>query len=172
MILSICDNTTVLKVIHVVNIMITVIKIGVPIALIIAMMIDFMKAIKVGSDDLLAKAKGKVKNRVIAAVLIFLVPTFVTFIVNVAAPEDAEIKKCIDASSSMSDIDSMESSNVEALVSKAESDLTYSSYSSAYSAVSRMSDPEKKKSFLDRLANVQKQIDENNKKKKEEEKAE
>lgn len=171
MILSICDNTTVLKVIHVVNIMITVIKIGVPIALLIAMMVDFMNAIKIGSDDLLAKAKGKVKNRIIAAVLIFLVPTFVTFIIDTVAPEDAEIKKCIDASSSISDIDAMESSNVESLVSKAESDLTYSSYSSAYSAVSRMSDPDKKKAFLDRLANVQKQIDENNKKKKDEEKA-
>lgn len=57
MILQICDNPTVLSVMRIVNIAILIIKIVVPILLILTGMITLLKTIKVGEEDLLAKAK-------------------------------------------------------------------------------------------------------------------
>lgn len=56
-ILGICQNGDVLSVFRIINIIIMIIKVAVPILLIITGMVTLMKTIRVGDEDLLAKAK-------------------------------------------------------------------------------------------------------------------
>ena len=51
MILSVCDIPEVLKVMRIVNIIITIIRIAVPILLIVSSMISYMNAIKDNDDS-------------------------------------------------------------------------------------------------------------------------
>ena len=60
MILSICDLPDALKVMRIVNIVITIIKVVVPIMLIVSAMIDFARAV---SDSELNKITSKFKKK-------------------------------------------------------------------------------------------------------------
>ena len=77
-ILSICDNPDVLQVMRIVNIVITIIKIAVPILLIIFIMIELISAIT--DEEKLKKVTSGAVKKFIAAVLIFLIPTIFTFL--------------------------------------------------------------------------------------------
>ena len=84
MILNICDNPSILSVMRIINMVILIIKIVVPIILILVGMMTLMKTIKVGDDDLLAKAKKQLINNALAAIMVFLVPTIVSVLVKVS----------------------------------------------------------------------------------------
>lgn len=81
MILSICSNSSILKVLYLIKIVVTCIQIAVPIMLIVLIMLDFSKGVK----D--AKAPGEIlqtcKYRIIAAIVIFAIPLLVKIILNV-----------------------------------------------------------------------------------------
>lgn len=81
MILSICSNPDILKVVYLIKIVVTCIQIAVPIMLIVLIMLDFTKGVK----D--AKAPGEIlqtcKYRIIAAIVIFAIPLLVKIILNV-----------------------------------------------------------------------------------------
>ena len=81
MILSICSNPDILKVVYLIKIVVTCIQIAVPIMLIVLIMLDFSKGVK----D--AKAPGEIlqtcKYRIIAAIVIFAIPLLVKIILNV-----------------------------------------------------------------------------------------
>lgn len=155
--MNICSNPDILSVVRVVNIMVLVIKIGVPIALIIAVMIDFLKAIKIGDEDLLKKAQKMAINRAIAAVLIFFIPTFVNVIIGIAGP-DTEYKTCIE-NATEENIQNAYIARADEYVSIAESEQSYSNYTSAILSVRNISNPEIKKNYTERLDAVKKSID-------------
>ena len=81
MILSICSNSDILKVVYLIKIVVTCIQIAVPIMLTVLIMLDFSKGVK----D--AKAPGEIlqtcKYRIIAAIVIFAIPLLVKIILNV-----------------------------------------------------------------------------------------
>lgn len=81
MILSICSNPDILKVVYLIKIVVTCIQIAVPIMLTVLIMLDFSKGVK----D--AKAPGEIlqtcKYRIIAAIVIFAIPLLVKIILNV-----------------------------------------------------------------------------------------
>ena len=77
MILSICDSAEVLKTMKIVKTVINAIRIIVPIILIITSMITFVKAIPTGDNK---KAVQAFTKKVVAAVVILLVPTIVGII--------------------------------------------------------------------------------------------
>jgi hypothetical protein len=100
MILNICENAEVLSVIRIVKIIMQIIRIGVPILLMITLMIDYMKAVKDNDSDILAKTNKLAVMKVVAAVLIFLIPTFVNVIVGIADPNNKTYISCLrDATS-------------------------------------------------------------------------
>ena len=96
MILSICSNPEVLEVMRIINVIILFIQIAVPILLILTGMTTLMSTIKVGNDDLLAKAKKQLVNNSIAAVVIFLIPTLVNVIVKISDSNN-EYRDCLYA---------------------------------------------------------------------------
>ena len=152
--LSICDTPEVAQVIQIINTIITIIKISVPIILIVALSMDFLLAIKVGDADLLKKATEGAVKKMIAAVLIFLIPSFVSLIIDLVNPSIG-YKECLNVKYSASAYET----KAEALVAKAESTTTTNDYSAAVIAVSKVTDINKRVAYQKRLNAVKEIID-------------
>ena len=91
MFMSLCKTAEVLNVIRIIKIFITIIKIVVPILLIVSAMTTYLKAVTTGD---LQKSNKALLNKVLAGVIIFLVPTVVSVIINVAWT-DSEVNQCL-----------------------------------------------------------------------------
>ena len=156
MILGICDNPSVLEVMNIISKIIMIIKIAVPIILIVIVMIDFMKCIKVGDEDLLKKAQRMAINRAIAAVLIFLVPTFVGTLVRIST-NGTEYQACFSENISETTKEAY-IANAERIVSKAESTLNYNDYNNAIIAVNNIKDASDRLPFQERLNAIKDKI--------------
>ena len=157
MILNICDNPSVLEVIRIINMVILIVKIAVPILLILTGMITLMNTIKVGNEDLLAKAKKQLVNNCIAAVVIFLIPTLVNVLVKVSDTNN-QYRDCLYSANSEV-INQKHYENAETAVSKAESSKTYNDYHEALSKVNEVKDSDQKKFLMERLNAVKSSID-------------
>lgn len=94
MILGICNAPEVLEVMNIVKIVIQIIKIAVPIILIIFGMITYVRAIIDSDNDNLTKANKTIINMFIAAAAIFLVPTLVGTIFDIADVNDNGVVDC------------------------------------------------------------------------------
>jgi hypothetical protein len=96
MILGICDNPDILKVLNLVKILISAIKVIVPIMIIVMTTITFTKAVYSDKEDIF-KAKNVLIYRCIAAAAIFFVPTLVSVVINLTGTDNSEIKTCMNA---------------------------------------------------------------------------
>lgn len=94
MVLGICSAPEVLEVMRIVKIVITIIKIVVPILLIIFGMITYVRAITDSDNDNITKANKTIVNMFIAAVAIFLVPTIVELVFDVAGANSNGVIDC------------------------------------------------------------------------------
>lgn len=81
-------------VLKIVGIVVWGIKVVVPIILIVVGMLDLAKAIGEKNEDEIKKAQNKLIKRAIAAVLVFLVVTFVSLIMGLIGGTD--YKACMD----------------------------------------------------------------------------
>ena len=166
MILGICDDPQVLSVMRIIDIIITAIKIIAPTLLIIMLALDYTKVITSGDNDALKQAHKTAVRRIIAAILIFCVPTGVKVIAN-ATVGDLEYSKCL-ANASVEGIRSAYYSKAENLVSTAEISLSNGDYSLAKTFINNLENEEDKELFKNRLNNVEKLIGKvNNESKKE-----
>jgi len=166
MILGICDDPQILSMMRIIDILITAIKIIVPTALIIFLSVDYTKVISSGDNDALKQAHKTAIRRLLAAVLIFCVPTGVKVIAN-ATVGDLEYSKCL-ANASVEGIRSAYYSKAEKLVSSAEISLSNGDYSLAKVFVNDLEEGEDKENFKNRLNNIEKLIGKvNNESKKE-----
>lgn len=91
---------------QIVGYVLLVFKIAIPILLIIFGIIDLGKAVIASKDDEIKKATMALVKRAIAAVVIFLLPTIITFIMGIVsdfsnnAKEDFDVcRKCISSPS-------------------------------------------------------------------------
>ena len=153
MILNICDNGDVLSVVRVVKIVIQIIRIGVPILLMLMLMFDYMKAITNHDNDALQKTNKTAVMKVIAAVLVFLIPTFVRFIVNVADPGNTTYISCL-ANATFENINAVYVQLAEKDLDTAMETLKKSDYQIAVLSVSRVKSESDKKRLQDELARI------------------
>ena len=168
MILSICDNPDVLRVVRVVKIVINILKIVVPITLLLSLMIDYMKAITDKDDDLLKKVNKLAVSRCIAAALIFLIPTFVNLVIN-AASASIDYQSCL-RNANTATINALEEQNARYWVDIARKEITDSSYGRAVGEVNRLKDPNTRAKFEEELKAIKEKLDEKHKKEEEERK--
>ena len=83
-------------VLKIVGIVVWGIKVVVPIILILVGMLDLAKAVTEKSEDKIKEAQQKLIKRAIAAVLVFLVVTFVSLLMGLIGGKDYEsCKECI-----------------------------------------------------------------------------
>lgn len=94
MILNICDLTDVKKVMKIIGTVITIIKIAVPIILIISAMLDLVKAV---NNAELNKITKPMVNKIIAAILVFMIPGLVKLIARITLT-DTSYESCLNAS--------------------------------------------------------------------------
>ncbi len=160
MILSVCEVPEVLKVMRIVNIVIQIIRIAVPIILIVSAMIDLVRAV---SNSELNKITKPMVAKVVAAVLIFLIPTFVRVVANIAG-NDGEYEKCL-GNITKETIELAYEKQEEILVSKAEESVDLNDYNNGISYLLNINDKTKKEEFQKRLDEVYKKIEENRPKK-------
>ena len=81
----------------IVHLIITIIKIGVPVLLIIMGMIDLGKAVVAQKEDEIKKGQGLFIKKLIAALLVFLVVFIVQFLVKFISPKDGNrIQSCLN----------------------------------------------------------------------------
>ena len=95
----VCDNDKKIPYVfaNMVSTFITIIKIAVPILLVISGMISFFKVASASNvDDEMKKAKSKLINSIIAAVVIFFVFSIVNFAVSLVAGTNNKFMKCVE----------------------------------------------------------------------------
>lgn len=82
--MDICSSPGFLSIVHIFKIVVTAITYIVPIILIVVSMIKFTSATAKGEDELI-KAISSFKNILIAAIIVFLVPTGVNLVINLVS---------------------------------------------------------------------------------------
>lgn len=84
------------KLVNVIALVITVIKFGVPVLLIIFGMLDLGKAVVASKEDEIKKGQQMFIKRVIAAVLVFFVITVVQLVVSLVSSDgDSTVWDCV-----------------------------------------------------------------------------
>ena len=155
--LNICENQDVLKVFQLVKTIILILKIAAPIILIVAAMLDYARAIK--DNDELAKTSKLIANKLIAAILIFLIPTFVNAIANNIGFNKSNYSSCI-ANATDEYIDAAYVAQAQAAVDKAKKTETRGDYNSALIVVQRLKNDKERERLLKELEAVLKKIEE------------
>ncbi|MGN1267925.1 MAG: hypothetical protein ACI4U0_00235 [Candidatus Aphodocola sp.] len=82
LLVEVCQNQDVQKVMGIVRLLMNVICIIVPIVMIILGSFDLFKAVTAGKDEDIKKKQSVLIKRVIAGLIIFLVPTIVSILMN------------------------------------------------------------------------------------------
>ncbi len=83
-----CNDATMLQVMGIVRFIMRVICIIVPIVMIILGTIDLFKAVTAGKEEDIKKKQKALITRLIAGILVFLVPTIVTVLFNLIGVSD------------------------------------------------------------------------------------
>ena len=152
MILSVCEVPEVLKVMIIIKLVINIIKISVPIILILVCMIEYMKAVK--DTDEMKDVNKKIVNKIIAAVLIFFIPTLVGIIFRVFDPEGNTYPGCLSIASE-SRVNELYSNNMENYIKEAETKKDNASIKAARSYLSNIKDPDKREEFDSKLVIIE-----------------
>ena len=156
MILSLCDNPDVLSVFRIIRVLIQIIKIVVPIILIIKGMLSFTHGVTEGEPS---KDFSALTKNIIAAILIFFIPTFVFIIADATEFDASNIITCIkDATDEGVNRAASKRANEYVLIAKNTLNLGY--YTQAKTYVSNLKDSEIKNSLTSQLNGVKADLDE------------
>ena len=77
---ELCNNEDVIKTLNFIGHLLMIVKILVPIILIIMGTIDYSKALTTSEDSAIQKATKSLINRILIAIIIFIIPTIVNFV--------------------------------------------------------------------------------------------
>ncbi len=153
MILSICDDPDVLSVMRIIIIVINIVKIIVPIILIITGMISFTKAV-VDSDY--QKPLKQLVTKVVAAILVFFIPTFVSIVVNIFDTKDIYYS-CIE-NATKEKIEEGYVNRAKLYVLNAKNSLSISYYQYAVGKVNKLKNSSAKEELTNELNSVYEEI--------------
>ena len=96
MILSLCSDANVLKILRYIKIVINIIFLIVPILLLVTASISYLKAISNADKDGIAKTNKAMISKCIAAVIIFFIPLITKMIVKLASTDENDYISCIE----------------------------------------------------------------------------
>ncbi len=155
MIAGLCSEPFVLEIMRIVNTVISLLRIIVPLILIIIIMVNVGKGIAEGEDALNKAIKGSI-SKIIAALLIFLVPVIVVTIFKLTLPNN-EFLDCLTVKTK-EDINNVYIDRIENNIKKAEQTLSVKDYDSAKGLLTRIKDEEKKKEYTEKLSQIEDNI--------------
>lgn len=158
MILGICDLPDVLKVMQIVKYVITILKISVPVLLLVTGALTYMNAMKSGDADIAGANKIFIK-KVIASILIFLVPTFVGIVVKISGENG--YKNCLDMATSEGIVVAY-NKYAQKMVDAALNSLNESDYNLALNYInSNITDESSKNQLLGQMSNIKGAVETN-----------
>lgn len=158
--MSICTDPDLLKIMYIVNNLITIIKIGLPLFIIVKATLDMVKLTLNGEMNYFKEAFSKISIRLIAAVLIFFIPTIVNVIFGFI--EDRDFISCL-TETTMEDVKAAYVRRADLSVALAERSLEKRDYDTAYSYVYSLEDGVEKDNYIKRLQTLKITIDDQKK---------
>ena len=157
--LDVCNNPTILSVLRMVNIAILIIKIVVPILLILSLTINYLKATTKNDADALEKANKSTIPKVVAAILIFFIPTFVNLIADNTSFGRENFSNCI-ANATDEKISELYVAQAQKRVDIARETVERTDYNIAYAEVISLKNETEKQRLLKELEEILKAIEE------------
>ena len=165
MILGICNDADVLSVVKLVKLVITIIRISVPIILIVSCMIELFHAVIKAE---VSESLKTVTRKIVAAIIIFLIPTGVDIIFRVLDYEKVYYP-CIE-NSTKEGISAARQVKAESLILLAKNTLLEDYYFLARDEINKMTDTKKQASLTKELNSVHTEIEKAKKERDEREK--
>lgn len=159
MILSVCDVPEVIKVLKIVRMVIVIIIIAVPIILIVSSMLDYTHA--VNNPDELGDTHKRIIRKVVAALLVFLVPTFISIVVKLVDPTANTYVGCLNNATS-ENITAMYKNGMKERMDAAEKSADIASYNEAKNYLNNIEDEELKEKYKKKLDKLKETIDAKN----------
>ena len=156
-ILSICEEPTTMDTIRIIMLFINIIKVLVPIILILSLAIKFTKAITEHSQEEIMKTLRNGIPNMIAAVIIFLVPTIVDIVIRLTFP-NSDYTKCISGIT-VEKVEGAYIAKMEELIEIAQSTETYTDYHNANGYLPNIKDKEKREEYKELLDELLATID-------------
>ena len=161
LVMSFCDSPDILKIMRLIRMVIMIVKIVVPLALMISLMLGFVRAIIDKNQDALQKELNNATKKMISAVLIFLIPTFVTLIIGVAS-SDITYAACFN-NATRENIDKAYVARAQKFLAEANESLSRPDYLAASTAISNIKDEEQKEELKKQLDELKEKMDEKEK---------
>lgn len=158
MILSLCTDGNVLKIIRYVKIIINIIFVIVPILLLVTASISYLKAITNADKDGIAKTNKAMISKCIAAVIIFFIPLITKMIVRLASTDENDYISCIE-NATPDGISSAYVINANEAVNKVKETYNINDYNIAKEALRNVEDELEKRALTLELENAKKIID-------------
>ena len=150
-VLNICNNADILSSMRVVRIIILIIRIAVPIVLLLSIMLSYLSAVKDNDMDALNKVNKGIISKVIAALLVFFIPTFVNLIADIVDVNKNSYISCIKLSTKENIQEALYNTALEK-IHTARKTLTKADYQAAVSAVNIVKKHEFKYGLENQLA--------------------
>ena len=158
MILDICTNPTTLRVFRIVRIIIDIIKIVVPIILIISLMVDLMGEVTNDEKDF-SKVSKLIVMKILAAILIFLIPTIVGIIARTTGFNTNSYVSCLENATD-ENIEIMQQKYARKLLDININNCTLSNYTVAKKEINKIKDVGIRKQMMSELEVYKKAYDE------------
>ena len=149
--LSICDNGDILSIMRIIKIAILIIRIIVPILLIVSLALNYMNAVKSNDADMLSKANKSSIPKIIAAILVFMIPTFVHLLANLIG--DDSYVHCIDIAT-IENINNAREKTAKTRIDKVKETLELSDYQAALSEINKIKDNDIKTAMMSDLNKI------------------
>ena len=156
LILDVCDNSSILNIMLIVKIIINAITVIVPILLIVFSLITFVNATKTGNNTAAFQA---LIRKCVAAIIIFMVPHLILFVVRVTTADTQSVLKCFNQAT-RENIKAAQVKEANEYVINAKNLVNDGAYSMAYSVVNELDDSAEKTKMMAELDQVKKEIEE------------
>ena len=158
MILSLCSDANVLKILRYIKIVINIIFLIVPILLLVTASISYLKAISNADKDGIAKTNKAMISKCIAAVIIFFIPLITKMIVKLASTDENDYISCIE-NATPEGISNAYVINANDAVSKVKKSYNINDYNIAKEALRNVEDELEKRALAKELEDAKVIID-------------
>ena len=158
MILSLCSDANVLKILRYIKIIINIIFLIVPILLLVTASISYLKAISNADKDGIAKTNQAMISKCIAAVIIFFIPLITKMIVKLASTDENDYISCIE-NATPEGISNAYVKNANDTVKKVKTSYDINDYNKAKDIIGNIDDELEKRALAKELEDAKVIID-------------
>ena len=158
MILSLCSDANILKILRYIKIIINIIFVIVPILLLVTASISYLKAISNADKDGIAKTNKAMISKCIAAVIIFFIPLITKMIVKLASTDENDYISCIE-NATPEGISNAYNKNANDTVKKVKTSYDINDYNKAKDTIRNIDDELEKRALTKELEDAKIIID-------------